>query len=448
MSEKNADTEKGPKATTAPTIDDVFLVTFKNPTDPSNPKDWSLSKKWVMTTILSSTGFNRIMVSTIIAPALPTIRQELHMSNIESVMAMSVYLLATAFGPMIIGPLSELYGRRPVLHATNIWFLIWNIVCGFAQTKGTLIAARLFAGFGASAIYALAGGVLGDIWRPEQRGRSLGLYALIPLLGAAVGPIIGGYIAQYSTWRWMFWSTSILQAVMITVSLPLFHETHAPTILRHMARKLRHTTGNPQYTTEAEALHKHRSFSWMLVRSLTRPVRLLLFHPIVQINAFLSAFEYGLLYLVLSTFSDLNEPTLQQPFPPRIPHAIMIPGAILTPLGLFIYGWAAQKHTHWIVVDIGGFVMSFGMQIIGQALQAYMIDSYPEHTSSASAASQFFRSLTAFGFPLFAPKMYEVLGYGWGNSLLGFVAIGVGIPAPFGIWFYGARLRAKAQSSF
>lgn len=50
-----------------------------------------------------------------------------------------------------------------------------------------LIACRFLAGFGASSIYALASGVLGDVWRPEQRGRSLGVYLLIPLLGAAVG---------------------------------------------------------------------------------------------------------------------------------------------------------------------------------------------------------------------------------------------------------------------
>lgn len=109
------------------------------------------------------------------------------MNSAESVMALSIYLLATAFGPMIIGPLSEVYGRAPILHASNVWFLVWNIVCGFAKTKETLIAARFLAGFGASAIYALAGGVLGDIWRPEQRGKSLGIYLLIPLLGAAVG---------------------------------------------------------------------------------------------------------------------------------------------------------------------------------------------------------------------------------------------------------------------
>jgi MFS family permease len=152
-----------------------------------SPKDWPTVKKWTVTDVLSATGFNRIMVSTIMAPALSTIALELDMNSAESVMALSIYLLATAFGPLLIGPLSEIYGRAPILHFSNVWFLVWNIVCGFAKTKETLIAARFLAGFGASAIYALAGGVLGDIWRPEQRGKSLGVYLLIPLLGAAVG---------------------------------------------------------------------------------------------------------------------------------------------------------------------------------------------------------------------------------------------------------------------
>ena len=164
-----------------------FLVAFDEPYDAENPLDWPTGRKWMVTDVLSATGFNRIMVSTIMAPALSTIASELHMSSTESAMSLSIYLLATAFGPLFIGPLSEIYGRQAILHGSNIWFLVWNIVCGFAKTKEALIAARFLAGFGASAIYALAGGVLGDMWRPEQRGRSLGIYLLIPLLGAAVG---------------------------------------------------------------------------------------------------------------------------------------------------------------------------------------------------------------------------------------------------------------------
>ena len=165
----------------------MFAISKLKLTVFDSPKDWPTVKKWTVTDVLSATGFNRIMVSTIMAPALSTIALELDMNSAESVMALSIYLLATAFGPLLIGPLSEIYGRAPILHFSNVWFLVWNIVCGFAKTKETLIAARFLAGFGASAIYALAGGVLGDIWRPEQRGKSLGVYLLIPLLGAAVG---------------------------------------------------------------------------------------------------------------------------------------------------------------------------------------------------------------------------------------------------------------------
>ena len=167
-------------------LDDPFLVQF-SPSDSDNPLNWRNSRKWAVTDVLSATGFNRIMVSTIMAPALPLISEELGMSPVESVMALSIYLLATAFGPLLVGPLSEVYGRKRVLHASNIWFLVWNIACGFAKSKELLIAGRFLAGFGASAIYSLAGGVLGDVWHPEQRGRSLGIYLVIPLLGAAVG---------------------------------------------------------------------------------------------------------------------------------------------------------------------------------------------------------------------------------------------------------------------
>jgi len=67
------------------------------------------------------------------------------------------------------------------------------------------------------------------------------------------------------------------------------------------------------------------------------------------------------------------------------------------------------------------------MQIAGMPLQAYVIDAYHEHTSSALAATQFLKSMTAFAFPLFAPRMYDVLGYGWGNSMLGFAGLGLGL---------------------
>ncbi|KAJ5748377.1 major facilitator superfamily domain-containing protein [Penicillium nucicola] len=483
--------ELGSRETPATKQDDPTLVTFTEPFDPENPKDWRTSRKWAVTDVLSATGFNRIMVSTIMAPALPTIAKEFDMSSTEAAMALSIYLLATAFGPLVIGPLSEVYGRKPILHASNIWFLVWNIACGFANSKEMLIASRFLAGFGASAIYALANGVLGDVWRPEQRGKSLGIYLLIPLLGAAVGPIIGGFMAGRTTWRWMFWSTSIFQAAMILVSFTAFKETHAPTILLHRAKNLRKETGNIQYQTTEERLHANKSLPKILARALIRPIHLLTFHPIIQITSLISAFYYGILYIVLTTFSDLwinqyhqsveisglhyiscalgeiagsqisakmmdalyrrrisqsnTVSSADEAHRPESRILLVFPGAILGPLGLFLYGWAAQARLHWVIVDVGIFFAMLGMQITGMPMTAYVMEAYPEYTSSAGAASQFVRSLTAFLFPLFAPRLYQVLGFGWGNSTIAFVGLVFGVPAPLIILFFGEKLRARAR---
>ena len=204
--------------------------------------------------------------------------------------------------------------------------------------------------------------------------------------------------------------------------------------------------------------------------------------------AMLLGFCYGLLYIVLSSFSDtwinayhesvethglhyiawalgkiaasqIGGPLMDFIFKklknrsnggtaPEYHIPILLPGALLTPTGLFIYGWCIHYRVFWLIVDIGVFVTCFGMQIGGQAIQAYMIDAYPDHTSSATAASQFIRSLTAFAFSLFAPKLYSAFGYGWGNCMLDFIPPGIVVPAPVLIWFFGAKLRAKAQSSY
>ncbi|KAH8170843.1 major facilitator superfamily protein [Sarocladium implicatum] len=471
--------------------DDPFLVTFSSPNAPKDPKDLSTPVKYLLTLVLSAAGFNRILVSTIMAPALEPIRQDLSMSSAEAAMSMTIYLLATAFGPVVIGPLSEIYGRSVIIHSTNVWFLIWNLVCGFAKTKEVLIASRFLGGFGASAVYALAGGILSDVWRAEERGKSLGWYMLVPLIGAAVGPVLGGIVADRLSWPWVFYTTSILQGVITIFAFIVFRETFAPLILRRHAAKLRHETGNANYHTKEEREHAHISAGQNIIYALTRPIRLVVFHPIIQIAAAVSAFSYGLLYIILTSFaqlyldlyhvsvetSGLHYLTLalgeivgsqvagplmdwyhrrrksqlssedEDPAPEaRIP-LVFLP-SLLVPVGLVIYGWAAVYRVHWVVVDLGAFITAFGMQIAGMPQQAYLIDAYPEHISSVMAATQFFRSLTAFSFPLFVPSMYSSIGYGWGNTLLAFLALFIGVPAPFALWRYGAKLRGRARSTF
>ena len=216
------------------------------------------------------------------------------------------------------------------------------------------------------------------------------------------GPIIGGFITARTDWRWMFWATSIFQGVMIFVSFFSFPESFGPLILRKRAKRLIKETGNTRYFTASQRLDGDRSAWAILGRALTRPLRLLMFHPIIQISAIESGFNYGILYIVLSTFSDLFKNQYHEsveisglhyiacslgelvaaqiggplmdylykqrkdrnPTPEsRIP--LMFPGIIIAWLGILLYGWAAQYNLHWLVVDFGCGVTLFGMQFSG-----------------------------------------------------------------------------------
>ena len=324
--------------------------------------------------------------------------------------------------------------------------------------------------------------MLSDCWRPDQRGRAISIYSLAPLLGPAIGPIAGGFITENTTWRWAFYATSIADALIQLSGLFFLRETYPAKLLHIKANKLRAETGNADLHTEYE--HPERSLVNTLRTAIVRPFRLLATQPIVQVLALYMAYIYGLMYLVLATFpvlwteryhesvgiGGLNYISMGVGFflgtqisaplndglyrrlrhknggvgKPEFRIPLMIPGSILIPTGLFIYGWTAYYRTHWIGPNIGVALFSAGSIIGFQCIQTYLVDTYTRFAASAIGAATVMRSLAGFGFPLFAPYMYDALDYGWGNSLLGFIAVGLGVPAPFLFWNFGAKLRAKS----
>jgi hypothetical protein len=207
--------------------------------------------------------------------------------------------------------------------------------------------------------------------------------------------------------------------------------------------------------------------------------------PIIQAIALYMAFIYGLMYLMLTSFPPLwtnvyGEKTdiaslnyislgvgfflgsqVSAPLNDRVYQALkarnngigrpefrvpaMFVGSLLIPTGLIIYGWSAEKHVHWIVPNIGAAIFSAGAICGFQSMQTYIIDSYTRYAASGIAAAVVMRSLCGFGFPLFGSAMFDKLGYGWGNTLLAFLSIFLGIPAPIAFWKYGERLRMKSR---
>ncbi|OHX00385.1 major facilitator superfamily transporter [Colletotrichum incanum] len=490
--ENRRDLELGPpldleKTPTTRTPRDPNLVTWDGPDDPGNPKQWSMKRKWAAVFCISCFTLLSPVSSSMVAPALEAIGSELNItSSFEQALVLSIFVLAYAIGPLAWGPLSELYGRVIVLQLTNLFYMFFNLGCGLARTKSQIIAFRFLAGLGGSAPLAIGGGVLGDLFEAEQRGKAISIYSLMPLLGPAIGPIAGGFVTQSTTWRWIFYSTTILTAVIQSIGFFVLQETFAPVLLTRRKKRLIKETGNTALHTDFD--HPDRTIARTLGIAFTRPFRLLGTQPLVQCLALYMMYLYGLMYLVLSIFpalwtgeygesvgiSGLNYISLGlgfflgaqtcAPLQDRIYAALkrryvpdggpgrpefrvpmMIPGALLVPTGLLIYGWTAQHHTHWIGPNIGAVLFSAGVIIGFQCIQGFLVDTYTKYAASAVAAATVLRSLAGFGFPLFAPSLYQKLDYGWGNTLLALLGVAIGWPGPLLLWKFGPRLRKKSQ---
>lgn len=330
-------------------------------------------------------------------------------------------------------------------------------------------------------ISKLTSAILTDVYRAEHRGKSLALATLLPYLGPAIGPIIGGVASQRLDWSWLFWILSIVDAIITVIVIVVLTETYTPVLLRRKAL----SEQNSLRSTSAGGEEKIPSELWTRFRgNIQRPVLLLLQRPMIQVASLIIALNFGIYCLMLSTYATLwidryhetpivsslnyislaigstlasqcggymmdfiyrrlkkiNKGHTNPEF--RVPS--LIPGAVLIPSGLFWYGWAAETNASWVLVDFGAVVFTFGSFLFSQGMLAYILDEM-KHAASANAASRMLSNILGFAFPIFAPQMYGCLGYGWGNSVLAFVFIGLGTPIPVILWIWGSRLRALGR---
>ena len=142
--------------------------------------------------------------TSIIATALPKIVGDFNSFESFAWVGTS-YIVTSAIATPLLGKLSDLYGRRRIFQITMFVFLIGSFLCGAANSMGQLIAARAFQGLGGGGIQALSFAVIGDIIPPRDRGRYIGYFTLAFVGSALLGPLVGGFIIDNYSWKWIFW---------------------------------------------------------------------------------------------------------------------------------------------------------------------------------------------------------------------------------------------------
>ncbi|KAK6216044.1 hypothetical protein LQW54_003818 [Pestalotiopsis sp. IQ-011] len=125
-----------------------------------------------------------------LAPGVPLVLEEFQTQNKQlATFVVSAFVLGFAIGPLVLAPMSELYGRTKVYHTSNCLFVVFTIACALSSSMGMLIAFRFLSGCAGATVVTCGSGRIVDLMAPEKRGTSMALWSVGPLLGPIIGPV-------------------------------------------------------------------------------------------------------------------------------------------------------------------------------------------------------------------------------------------------------------------
>lgn len=323
------------------------------------------------------------------------------------------------------------------------------------------------------------------------------------MAGPVLGSMLGFWIL-FGGWRWPLWFIVISSGLNFILLSMFSQETYAPVIQRKLSYRVKYPLPDP--TSFRDKFSPHRilhSLGWMSAtvsrseagdafsKAATRPPRLLFGNPVALLICIYYAYLYSIIYVFL-----VSTPLLFGPPPfkvnnlfsyewprgvvalgyvgsaigffsaaltaatqqdriykylmrrnedsgqPEYRFVLTQIGTIVLPAGLFVYASTASAQTHWIGPVIGQVILSYGCMLAFNSIQNYLVDAFFPYHAAATAAASAMRSMFACVLPIFCPQMFGNLGWGWGGSLLAFIALAA-VPGPLIMFKYGKRLRER-----
>lgn len=472
------------------------LVKYTNPFDwPERRKQFTMLVSCLITVL---TAFSAGAYS----PGVGQMSKEWGVSSVAALVGITTFTTGFAIAPMVLAPFSEINGRRPMFIASGILFVIAQLCSGLTQSYADMLAVRFFVGVGGSTFSTMVGGVVSDIYHTHDRNTPMASFSGAALFGTGLGPLVCGFVAQNTTWRWIFYFQAISCGTVVALICLVFQETRGSILLSQKAKVLnrwyeareaagyygfnmvdpekQNTTSSQRIRWKVKSDEERVSLAKMVGISLYRPFHLLLTEPVVFWFSLWVAFSWAVLYLTLAAIPLVFQGTygfsLQQAnavfgamciasilaallsihqekigrkygklssTPESRLYFVCVESALM-PIGMFLFGWTGAEKMHWLAPAISIGIATIGIFSIYLATFNYLADTYHRYASSALAAQSFCRNMLGGIFPLITTQMYTKLGYGPASSLLG--GIGTLLTAvPWILLFYGPRIRARSR---
>ncbi|KFY17539.1 hypothetical protein V492_00598 [Pseudogymnoascus sp. VKM F-4246] len=434
-----------------------------------NPLEWPASFKWGIVGLLAFASFTTTFSCMSVAPVANRIVNDLGGSNDRkspAVLLVTIWELGEAAGPILIAPLSEMYGRWPVFNVANMLLLIATVLGCLSKNTAVFMASRALMGMTVAA-NVLNPAVVGDLFAPEQRGTAMSFIMLAPLIASSVGPAFSSAITENLGWRAVLWIGFALAALCELAFLTCFRETYKVSILRRKVTRLRRETSD---TSSIRSFRKDTNlekgskglwtcimrpavvfigsgvlaalslfgsviFSYIYIVPVTLPTILeevYLFSPAKIGSVFLANGLGTLIGVIICKFNldriytKLSAANKGVGLPEyRLPLSII--GVFTLPPAVALYGWCAEFQLPLALFILSVVWIRVSMTLALLPLMPYVVDACGLYSASALTGVVVTRCLAGAFLPLATAVMIERLGYGWGFTMLAMLTMTVGL---------------------
>ncbi|KAB5550753.1 major facilitator superfamily domain-containing protein, partial [Coniochaeta sp. 2T2.1] len=472
--------------------------------DPADPLNWSVWRKTAILILSSIYAFVANYSSSNIAPALqlwnytfPTDPRPYP----ELVRLIAVNVLFLGASSIWWVPLSNKFGRRPVLLVATLVLTLSTVWCGLAKSYGSLMAARIFQGIGGGAADTVSPALIGDIYFLDQRGRAMASFPYVLYSGIQLSRIAGGYIGFQLGWAYNFWvgtalagfcflGTALLVPETLYTRIQPTEDTNRDGIASDDSCEKTEAQATeierqpiqdyPPYTINRalgfspirEGFMQHLRQPWTtlalpgtwvvmlhysglvggVVTISTIGAQLVAMPPylwganagLISIGALIGTI-FGALYTYLLSDSRLRKNAratthgLAEP-EGRLP-TMFLPLAIST-TGFFVFGFCAQYpgHNRWVGLEVGYGMVTFGLMQVPSVGFNYLMDSYGHLAADCFVMVTIMRSIIAFAWTFFVAEWVEQKGPAEAFGVFGML-MGIFSLLTVPLWLYGKRMR-------
>ncbi|EME46480.1 hypothetical protein DOTSEDRAFT_78755 [Dothistroma septosporum NZE10] len=510
--DRSLDVESG-QVTTGVLYDKNGFELFPQPIegDSLDPLNFSSLQKHGILAIVMALYFMFTCVTTNTVPSFPALQTQFGVSAEQINWTVAIPALGLTIGPLIWSSPADIVGRRTVFISGTIMAIAATIGAALADNYSGYMAARFFQGLGVSPAATVGLAIINDLFFEHQRGEKVGLWVLAIDLGLLVGPLIGGFIDLVSS-AWIQWLTAIMLGAILVAEIIFLPETlyQRNTMLMEGRRdaaavdkvlglqsEIRRTKDLPYINVAPLPGMKHPK-AWDTIIRFCKTFR----YMVVPIAV--ATYAFGWYWWILSVITLV--PAAYAKYSPRVQGLLFIglivgtvfselfcsgrlsdwlvvkvaarngtkktpemrlwlvyPAALLTSVGLIVWGISIDREYHWMVGQVA-FALSespqfpspsqmkmltfvppvgAGIQMANTAVCAYVIDAYPRQSMSVVVFYAVFLNLSAFIDPFFIAYWLDTAGYTWTFAGHALITIFFCIPIFAILHTFGGAIRAR-----